>query len=115
MLTTRRKKFLDIASRFQVKSAITYTTLLIIDYRLTAAHGCGCDGQAEAELQGIEPISLKDLARRAIREAILGARLSPGERIAESLLSKQMRVGQNVVREALQELEFLGFVERVPN
>jgi len=26
-----------------------------------------------------------------------------------------MRLGQNVVREVLQELEFQGFVERVPN
>src|SRR5437588_8644191 len=65
--------------------------------------------------KAIEPISLKDLALRAIKEAILGARFSPRERIAESRLSKQMRVGQNVVREALQELEFQGFVERVPN
>src|SRR5271157_1209805 len=51
----------------------------------------------------------------AIREGILGGGLSPGERITESSLSKEMRVGQNVVREALQELEFQGFVERVPN
>ena len=65
--------------------------------------------------KAIEPISLKDLALDAIREAILGGRLAPGERITESRLSKEMRVGQNVVREALQELEFQGFVERVPN
>jgi DNA-binding GntR family transcriptional regulator len=65
--------------------------------------------------KAIEPISLKALALSAIREAILGGGLSPGERITESLLSKQMHVGQNVVREALQELEFQGFVERVPN
>jgi len=65
--------------------------------------------------KAIEPISLKDLALRAIREAILGGQLSPGERIAESRLCKQMQVGQNVVREALHELEFQGFVERVPN
>jgi DNA-binding GntR family transcriptional regulator len=65
--------------------------------------------------KAIEPISLKDLALSAIREAILGGGLSPGERITESRLSKQMHVGQNVVREALQELEFQGFVERVPN
>ncbi|HEV2495102.1 MAG TPA: GntR family transcriptional regulator [Terriglobia bacterium] len=65
--------------------------------------------------KAIEPISLKDLALSAIREAILGGALSPGERITESRLSKQMHVGQNVVREALQELEFQGFVERVPN
>jgi DNA-binding GntR family transcriptional regulator len=63
----------------------------------------------------IEPISLKDQVLRAIRDAILKGSLSPGERITESRLSKQMQVGQNVVREALQELEFQGFVERIPN
>jgi DNA-binding GntR family transcriptional regulator len=63
----------------------------------------------------IEPISLKDQVLKAIRDAILKGSLSPGERITESRLSKQMKVGQNVVREALQELEFQGFVERVPN
>ena len=65
--------------------------------------------------KAIEPISLKARALGAVREAILGGALSPGERITESRLSKQMQVGQNVVREALQELEFQGFVERVPN
>ena len=75
----------------------------------------GVTVKQKPSFEAIEPISLKDLALRAIREAILGGGLSPGERIAESRLSKQMRVGQNVVREALQELEFQGFVERVPN
>src|SRR5690348_9384798 len=63
----------------------------------------------------IEPISLKGLVSSAIREAILNGKVSPGERIVESQLAKQMRVGQNAVREALQELEFQGFVIRVPN
>jgi len=58
---------------------------------------------------------LKDQVLKAIRDAILKGSLSPGERITESRLSKQMQVGQNVVREALQELEFQGFVERFPN
>ena len=58
---------------------------------------------------------MKDQVLKAIRDAILRGGLSPGERITESRLSKQMQVGQNVVREALQELEFQGFVERIPN
>ena len=58
---------------------------------------------------------MKDQVLKAIRDAILKGSLSPGERITESRLSKQMQVGQNVVREALQELEFQGFVERFPN
>jgi len=63
----------------------------------------------------IEPISLKDLVLGAVREAILHGKLSPGERIVETQLAKQMKVGQNAVREALQELEFQGFVTRLPN
>jgi DNA-binding GntR family transcriptional regulator len=63
----------------------------------------------------IEPVSLKDLVLGAVREAILNGKLSPGERIVETQLAKQMKVGQNAVREALQELEFQGFVTRFPN
>ena len=70
---------------------------------------------AKQSFEVIEPISLKDQILKAIRDAILKGSLSPGERITESRLSKQMQVGQNVVREALQELEFQGFVERVAN
>jgi DNA-binding GntR family transcriptional regulator len=70
---------------------------------------------AKQSFRAIEPISLKDQVLNAIRDAILRGNLSPRERITETRLSKQMRVGQNVVREALQELEFQGFVERVPN
>ncbi|HEY6274315.1 MAG TPA: GntR family transcriptional regulator [Terriglobales bacterium] len=58
---------------------------------------------------------MKDQVLNAIRDAILKGNLSLGERITESRLGKQMHVGQSVVREALQELEFQGFVERVPN
>ena len=63
----------------------------------------------------IEPVSLKGLVSGVIREAILNGKLSPGERIVESQLAKQMSVGQNAVREALQELEFQGFVTKTPN
>jgi DNA-binding GntR family transcriptional regulator len=70
---------------------------------------------AKQSFRAIEPISLKDQVLNAIQDAILRGDLSPGERITESRLSKQMQVGQNVVREALQELEFQGFVQRVPN
>src|SRR5690242_6598773 len=63
----------------------------------------------------IAPVSIKGLVVDAVREAILNGKLSPGERIIETQVAKQMRVGQNAVREALQELEFQGFVTRVPN
>jgi DNA-binding GntR family transcriptional regulator len=72
-------------------------------------------GERKNGFAAIEPISLKGLVSSAIREAILKGALSPGQRVVESQLAKQMNVGQNAVREALQELEFQGFVVRVPN
>src|SRR5579859_7833774 len=63
----------------------------------------------------IEPVTLKDLVSGAVREAILNGKLSPGDRIVEIKLAKQLNVGQNAVREALQELEFQGFVTKTPN
>ena len=69
----------------------------------------------DARFTVIEPISLREQVIGAIREAILNGKLSPGERIVESRLAKEMKVGQSAVREALQELEFQGFVVRVAN
>ena len=71
--------------------------------------------ERDTHFSAIEPVSLRDLVTGAIREAILDGKLSPGERIVESRLAKQMKVGQSAVREALQELEFQGFVLRVAN
>src|SRR6266576_6709737 len=67
------------------------------------------------EFQPIAPVSLREMVLSALREAILRGTLQPGQRLTETLISKQMQVAQNVVREALQELEFQGFVMRVPN
>src|SRR2546429_6157426 len=67
------------------------------------------------EFQPIAPVSLREMVLSALREAILRGTLQPGQRLTETLISKQMQVAQNVVREALQELEFQGFVVRVPN
>jgi DNA-binding GntR family transcriptional regulator len=69
----------------------------------------------DSHFSAIEPISLRELVIGAIREAILNGKLAPGERIVESRVAKQMKVGQSAVREALQELEFQGFVARVAN
>lgn len=69
----------------------------------------------EPHFSAIEPISLRELVIGAIREAILNGKLAPGERIVESRVAKEMKVGQSVVREGLQELEFQGFVVRVAN
>jgi DNA-binding GntR family transcriptional regulator len=58
---------------------------------------------------------VKDRALAAIQEAILTGKLQPGERIVESKLAGELRVGTTPVREALFELESRGFVTRVTN
>lgn len=80
-----------------------------MDYGLSIARG------ERTDFPTIRPISVRELVLDAIRDAILAGKLQPGDRIIESRLSKQMGVGQNAVRETLQELEFQGFVVRVPN
>src|SRR6266513_1834099 len=69
----------------------------------------------KVEFQPITPVSLREMVLTRLREAILRGNLLPGQRLNEPLISKQMQVAQNGVREALQELEFQGFVMRVPN
>lgn len=71
--------------------------------------------ERDTGFSAIAPVSLKDLVLNAIRDAILSGKLSPGSRLVESRVSKQMQVAQNVVREALHELEFQGFVVRQAN
>ena len=39
----------------------------------------------------------------------------PGEQIVEIRVAKELGVGQHVVREALQQLEFEGYVHKIPN
>src|SRR6266702_4788421 len=58
----------------------------------------------KVEFQPITPVSLREMVLTRLREAILRGNLLPGQRLAETLLSRQMQVAQNVVREALQEL-----------
>ncbi len=57
--------------------------------------------------------SLKDMAHRAIKEAILTLRLEPGTLLVESELAQQLGISKTPVRDALQELEREGFVTRI--
>jgi len=59
--------------------------------------------------------SLKDVIVDSLREAILSGKMTPGQRVVEMEVSRQMRVAQSAVREALQELEFQSLVAKVPN
>jgi len=57
-------------------------------------------------------VSLKDMAIQHIREAIERGELKAGEVLTELGLAKKLGVGQPMIREALLELEFHGFIER---
>jgi DNA-binding GntR family transcriptional regulator len=64
----------------------------------------------------------RPLVRRVLREeikeylidAILRGRLRPGDRIIEMRIAQDLGVSQTPVREALRDLELLGFVTSAP-
>lgn len=63
---------------------------------------------------------LRDTSKRehvflAIRAAMANGALAPGQRLVEADLARQMNVGTPTIREALIDLEHLGFVTRVPS
>jgi DNA-binding GntR family transcriptional regulator len=60
-------------------------------------------------------ITLKDRIVDAVRQAIASGNLNPGDRLVELKLAKRLGVGTTAVREALFQLEHLGFVTRVAN
>src|ERR1700742_1310737 len=70
------------------------------------------EDDADSGLQLIPRVSLKDKAVRSIREAIERGELQSGETLTELGLARKLGVGQPTIREALLELEFLGFIER---
>src|ERR1700761_7392503 len=70
------------------------------------------DAEIEPGMRVIPRISLKDKAVQSIREAIERGELQSGETLTELGLARKLGVGQPTIREALLELEFLGFIER---
>lgn len=60
------------------------------------------------------PRSVREAAYNHLREAILGGRLVPGERISEPGLAESLGISRTPVREALQRLSQEGLVELVP-
>ncbi len=50
-----------------------------------------------------------------LKDKIFSQELRPGDRIVELRIARELGTGQSVVREALIELEHMGFVKRVPN
>jgi DNA-binding GntR family transcriptional regulator len=58
---------------------------------------------------------LHEQVRELVLQRILDGVYSPGERIVESRLAKELQTSQAPVREALRELEAMRFVESQPN
>lgn len=58
----------------------------------------------------IERRVLRDEVRERLMEDILSGKLQPGERIVETRVAKELGLSQTPVREALRDLELLGFV-----
>ena len=65
-------------------------------------------------LTPIRPKSLPESVAEQLRGAILAGQLKPGERLIEQKLAAGFGIGQPTLREALKELEFQGFLRKVP-
>jgi DNA-binding GntR family transcriptional regulator len=62
-----------------------------------------------------EAAPLRNQVVASLRDAIVGAEFSPGERLIERALCERFEVSRTVVREALRQLESEGLVEMVAN
>ncbi|HET9002029.1 MAG TPA: GntR family transcriptional regulator [bacterium] len=58
--------------------------------------------------------SINDLVTRTIREAILGGKFRPGERLQQDRLATELQVSRQPVREALRRLQAEGLVVQLP-
>jgi DNA-binding GntR family transcriptional regulator len=65
----------------------------------------------------IEPVdqNLRERTTRVLRNAILTAHFTPGEKLVERRLCEETGVSRSCVREALRHLEAEGLVRRIPN
>ena len=59
--------------------------------------------------------TIVEQATQLLRESIIGGRLTSGERIVESKVAREWKVGQPTIREALKTLETEGLVTYSPN
>lgn len=65
--------------------------------------------------KALKDVSLRTKVIDELKEAIFSGRLRPGEPLPELKLAHEFQVSQATVREALNNLEVLGLIERVRN
>lgn len=62
----------------------------------------------------IKKETLRMSVRDYLRDAIICRRIKPGERLVETRIAKELGTSQGPVREAIKELELMGFIDTVP-
>lgn len=67
------------------------------------------------ELEQVRFRSRAETAAQSIKKAIISGEVQPGQRLIEQRLAGALGTSQPTVREALKELEYQGFVRRIPN
>lgn len=70
--------------------------------------------ESSAQMKPIKVMSAPQAAAEAIREAITVGTLKPGQRLIERTLAADLGIGQPTLREALKELEYQGFLHKIP-
>jgi len=73
------------------------------------------DGSEPSRSRIVKPVGLTKQVCTILKNKIFRQELRPGDRVVELRIARDLGTGQSVVREALIELEHMGFVERVPN
>lgn len=68
----------------------------------------------ETALGRISLRSVPETAAQLLRDAIIAGQLKPGDRLIEQKLAARLGIGQPTLREALRELEYQGFVRKIP-
>ena len=68
-----------------------------------------------ARFKALKDVSLRTKVVNELKEAIFAGQLRPGEALPELRLAQEFQVSQATIREALNQLEVLGLVERVEN
>jgi DNA-binding GntR family transcriptional regulator len=59
--------------------------------------------------------SMPEMVAESLRQGIIAGKLKPGERLVEQKLAAELGIGQPTLREAFKELEYQGFVRKIPN
>lgn len=62
----------------------------------------------------IKKETLRESVRDYLRDMILLRKMKPKDRLVETKIAKELGVSQSPVREAIRELEMIGFIDTIP-